>query len=204
MKMLDVVQGSPEWVDARRGIPTASMFDQIVTPSRGELSSSRYGYMAHLLAEWYDDEYGRDGYQGDEMIRGNQLEQRAAAWYEFERAGPARIVRPSLCLTDCGRIGASPDLFIGDDGLAEIKCHTLKTHILGIIQPEGVAAYRCQIQGQLWVTGRKWCDRLRWHPYLEPVVERIERDEVFIEKLATAVTAFADELFANRARFIKR
>jgi hypothetical protein len=29
----DVTQGSPEWLEARLGIPTASEFDKIITPT---------------------------------------------------------------------------------------------------------------------------------------------------------------------------
>ena len=42
-------QGSVEWFEARLGIPTASEFSRIVTPT-GKLSASRHAYMGELLA----------------------------------------------------------------------------------------------------------------------------------------------------------
>ena len=41
-------QGSVEWFEARLGIPTASEFSRIVTPT-GKLSAARVTYMGELL-----------------------------------------------------------------------------------------------------------------------------------------------------------
>ena len=46
----NVAQGTQKWLDLRKGIPTCSRFDEIVTPA-GELSKSAPKYMQHLLAE---------------------------------------------------------------------------------------------------------------------------------------------------------
>ena len=51
--------------------------------------------------------------------------------------------------------------------------------------------HRPQVQGQLWVTGRRWSDTLSYHPELPPALIRIERDEEYIRTLANAVEAFA-------------
>ena len=51
MIVLDCVQGSQAWIDARLGIPTASQFSRIVTPT-GRASTAAEGYTAELLAEW--------------------------------------------------------------------------------------------------------------------------------------------------------
>ena len=54
----------------------------------------------------------------------------------------------------------------------------------------------CKIQalGQLWVTERAWVDIMSYCPGLPPAIVRIGRDEAFIEKLASAVTAFSNVL----------
>ena len=51
------------------GIPTASMFGQIVTPG-GKLSASRGPYMGKLLAEWALGE-PVDAFENDWMERGS-------------------------------------------------------------------------------------------------------------------------------------
>jgi len=35
----------------------------------------------------------------------------------------------------------------------------------------------------MWITGRKWWDFMSFHPMMEPVIIRVERDEEFIGKL---------------------
>jgi len=50
MKVWQVQQGTQEWLRVRAGIPTASAFDSIVTPS-GKPSKSAERYMYTLLAE---------------------------------------------------------------------------------------------------------------------------------------------------------
>ena len=58
-----------------------------------------------------------------------------------------------------------------------------------------MSAYRDQIVGALWLTGRKWCDLVLWAPDLAGIgrdmtVIRIERDEAEIEALSADLTAF--------------
>ena len=44
-------QGTDEWFQARCGIPTASSFDKLITPT-GKPSTQADAYMHQLLAEW--------------------------------------------------------------------------------------------------------------------------------------------------------
>ena len=41
MKVIQCTQGTPDWFEARRGIPTASRFDMILTPKTGKPSAQR-------------------------------------------------------------------------------------------------------------------------------------------------------------------
>ena len=160
MKILDCEQGSAEWIHARLGIPTASQFGRIVTPARKQLAAGRREYMAELIVEWvqgvpYDD------FESEWTERGQALEPQAREYYGFECDMDPREV--GLCLTDNGLAGATPDALVGDDGLLEIKCPMAKNHLLhlagGVVPTKHIA----QVQGQLWVTGRKWCDWMSYH-----------------------------------------
>jgi hypothetical protein len=51
-----------------------------------------------------------------------------------------------------------------------------------------------QVQGGLWITGRKWWDFTSYSRGLPPLIVRVERDEEYIAKLAAAVDAFNQEL----------
>ena len=108
-------------------------------------------------------------------------------------------------------IGCSPDGLIGDDGLLELKCfysgakfiHAYRFGL--VVPPEHVP----QVQGQLWVTGRKWSVFAIFDPRvrasgLDPLLWiRVERDDDYIDNvLAPRVTAFRDYLRAEYERLI--
>src|SRR5690606_40373044 len=52
MRIVDVMQGTPEWEMARLGIPTASQADRILTPGRLKPAAASREYLHQLLAEW--------------------------------------------------------------------------------------------------------------------------------------------------------
>lgn len=196
MKVIDVAQGSVEWTKARLGIPTASNFDNILTPT-GKPSGSVDRYMAALLSEWFFGIPSSD-FESPTMARGSKLEKEAIGWYEWEKDVDTQPV--GLCVTDDGRAGASPDRLVGDDGTTEVKCPLAETQMLYWLNGRP-KEHKVQRQGQLWVTGRQWSDLVVWHPVksLRRIV-RDHRDEEFIKALAEAVTAFCDRLDDAKAK----
>lgn len=192
MKIHNVEQGTPEWLKLRLGIPTASEFDKIVTPAKGELSKSAVKYRNYLIAERL---IGEPLDSVDNLMwveRGKLLEPQAVAQYQFTM--DVETVPIGFITTDDGRIGASPDrLLVGQNGGLEIKCPAPQTHVGYSLDGPG-ADYRCQVQGQLWVAELDFVDFYSFNPAMPPVLIRTERDEPFIAKLAEAVTRFCDEL----------
>lgn len=197
MILHNVKQGSEEWRRLRMGVPTASEFDRILTPT-GKRSESAEPYMYDLLAELM---MGRplDAPSFPWMQRGHDLEADAALWYELQKDVITRVV--GFCTTDDGLIGASPDRLVGEGGQLEVKCPKPETHVRYLLFPhKGVdAKYRVQIMGQLYVTGRQWCDVVSYHPELPSVIVRVERDEEYIGKLAEALKEFCVRLAEGKA-----
>lgn len=200
-RIVDVIQGTPEWYAARSGIPTASEFSQLVT-STGERSKSLAGYAVKLAAEVLagPSEHGFAG--NSATARGKELEAEARAWYEFDQG--VAIDDGTFWMADSGTAGASPDGLIGDEGGVEIKCPLAHNHLAAYLRfldsgsppPEYVA----QVQGSLWVTGRKWWDLVLYHPapMMPKWAWRIEPDAEFHAKLADAVLA----VIAERDRIV--
>jgi len=196
----DVKQGSVEWQQLRAGVPTASEFSRILTPG-GKPSASSRTYLHELVAERL---------MGCPLVkvttammdRGHEMEPEAVAYYEFQNDVGA--VQVGFITTDDGRIGASPDRLIGEDGLLEIKCPAPHTHIGYLLWDEAAKEYMPQLQGQLLVTGRAWVDICSYHPGLPTAVKRVVRDETYITLLQAALDAFcaaldsAMELLAER------
>jgi hypothetical protein len=185
-------QGSEAWRRARMGVPTASQFNRILTPT-GRPSKQAEHYIYELLAELM---MGRplDSESYPWMQRGIDLEEDAALWYEMQRDVTTDTI--GFCMTDDGTIGASPDRLVGDDGLLEIKCPSPAVHVQYLLYPQrGVdAEYRVQVMGQLYVAERKWCDVVSYHPELPKVIVRVERDDEYIALLDDALRKFCEQL----------
>lgn len=198
----DVKQGSEEWRRLRMGVPTASEFHKILTPT-GKPSKQAEGYKYELLAELM---MGRplDAVAYPWMIRGNEMESDAALWYEMQRDVTTEVI--GFCTTDDGLIGASPDRLVGEEGNLELKCPSPAVHVKYLLYPQhGVdAEYKTQVLGQLHVTGRQWCDVVSYHPELPSVIVRVERDEEYIALLDAALKEFCVQLAEGKAELERR
>ncbi len=175
----EIVQGSDDWYQVRAGKPTASCFDKLITPL-GEKSKQMDGYANLLVAERMIGNEVRT-FEGNAYTeRGKELEAEAAAFYEL---------LTEIDLHEVGFVshetgaGCSPDRFVGEEGLLEIKCPAPHTHIDYLLNDALESKYIPQIQGQLFITGKKWCDWMSYHPQLPPVIVRVERDTEYISKL---------------------
>lgn len=191
MRVVNVLQGSEAWEKLRCGIPTTSSFDRIITPVKGDLSDAWRGYAVELLGEelgvivpappTYWQQHGMD------------TEPYAVAAYEKIKGVQTQVVG-FVWPDDHARYGSSPDRLVGDDGLLEVKCpqpeKVIEYHAYGVLPK----AYKPQVQGQLLVTGRKWCDFVAYHPDLAPLIIRVERDEPYIEKMSEALDEFCEKL----------
>lgn len=187
MLVHDFEQGSPEWFQARCGIATASEFSKIITTT-GKPSTQREAYLntkvAELLAGGEVEKW--EGNQWTE--RGNELEANAVAYYEFINDAECK---PVGFVTDDERTyGASPDRLIGDDGLLEVKCPAPHTHVSYLREGKLPTNYFIQVQGQLLVTERKWCDFISYHPKIKSFIVRVDRDEPFIDRLRQSLIDF--------------
>ena len=182
----DVEQYSDAYDQLRRGIPTASQFDKIITPG-GKPSASWKKYAYHLIAERF---LGRkvDSYTSPYMERGLELESDSVEFYEMMR--DVKAERVGFITTDDKLIGCSPDRLIGEDGLLECKVPAPATHVEYLLSGEIDQKYKPQCQGQLFVSDRKWVDILSYHPEMPPVIIRVERDPVFIACLENLLWEF--------------
>ena len=181
-------QGSPEWFEARIGVPTASQFHRIITPKTMKPSGQASGYLAELCAEWALNESLDEG-MSLFMERGIVLEPEALRYYEFDRNITTRAV--GVCFNNDRTLACSPDRLVGEHGGGgvEIKSPGPKAHVSRLL--EGLKdEHRCQVQGCLFVTGRSWWDVMSYHPFLPPVLVRVDRDEAFLKALAEALGDF--------------
>lgn len=195
MKIHEVEQGSDEWHKLRAGKPTASEFSKLIT-SKGEPSKQMAEYAIQLAADLYAGE-PQDRWQGNEWTeRGHEMEDRARAYYE-NTFDTRAVMQVGFITDDAERWGASPDSLVDDDGLLEIKCLKANRHVGAHVFFERngriPSEYIAQVQGQLFVSGRKWCDSLFWHPELPALICRHRPDEKIQINLGLQLKSCLDE-----------
>lgn len=191
----DVEQGSPEWFAARSGIPTASEISSVLAKgrSKNEPSKTRYNYMMKLLSERLTGEV-LDGFAGNSHTeRGHIHEPEARALYGF--LNDVEPLAVGFITNDDRTCGASPDSLVNDDGINEIKSKLPHIHLPVLLSQQVPTEHVLQIQTELWISEREWCDFISYWPELPLVVVRVNRDEEKIGQIAEAVKIFNDELF---------
>lgn len=182
-------QKSPEWFALRLGTCTGSNFSKLVT-AKGSVSEQYKKYASQKVAECITG-HGQEfsDFATKAMLRGNELEPLAVQVYEETMGYRTREI--GMVMTDCGRFAVSPDRYVGRDGLLEIKCPLQDKHMENMLLEEVPDDYKPQIQAQLKITGRKWCDFMSFHPEMyPPVILRMEEDPEFQETLDEAMEAF--------------
>lgn len=191
-------QNTPEWYAKRGGIPTASMFDHVLTPKKMELAAGRKKYACRLIAErllnWQADDLS--GIK--QIMDGKTNEPFAVA--QLEEIYEIETQKIGFIRTNDGRFGASPDRVAGVNlertrinTVLEVKCPTIPVQMERLIFGQE-DAYRCQVQGQLWIAE---AEKAIFYSYTTctPAYElETGRDEAFIKKLVDALEQFSDEL----------
>lgn len=200
MKILECEQGSGEWLKARLGILTASTLDALVTPE-GKLRTGQ-GPETYLYRKLCERLLGfSTEFSGSyDMEQGQVLEREARGWYAFERNLDVREV--GMCLTDDGRVGASPDGLIGEDGGIEIKCFAPENALRTLLTCDVPKDYVVQVQTSLWVTGRAWWDFLSYSRQWPAFVLRVEPDAKMQKAIGDAIETFYAKFDPLCARII--
>jgi putative phage-type endonuclease len=194
-KIIDCVQGTPEWFAARRGRITSSRIDDVMAQNKkGDgYGITRRKYLIQLAGEIITRE-STESYTNSAMQRGVEIEPIAREYYENLTGRKVEQVG----FFQLGEFeGSSPDGLIDDDGDIEIKCPMATTHIENILSNTVPSEYISQIQHQLYVSGRKWCDFMSFHPAFKEkpaVIIRVFRDETLIEKMKKESEIFINDL----------
>jgi putative phage-type endonuclease len=189
-------QNTPEWHQERCGKATASRIADIIATTKSGPSASRKNYLAQLVAERLTGTVA-ESYTNAAMQWGQNTEEQARATYAFLQ-GVDVLKAPFVPHPELIDSGASPDGFVGSDGLIEIKCPNTATHIETLLAGKIDGKYITQMQWQMACTGREWCDFVSYDPrmpeHLAIWVKRVPRDSAMIEELEGAVRVFLAEV----------
>ena len=189
LQVFDCTQGEPEWHLCRLGIPTASKFSDVLAKGQG---ITRRKYLYQLAGEILTGER-HEGYSNQHMERGKEQEDEARKLYQLIYGGDLT----SVGFMRRGDAGASPDSLVGDDGLLEVKTRLphLQVELLATYSEDKPPAENItQVQGQMAISGRSWCDLISYCRGLPLARWQIARDEAFIGRLWAEIDAFNEEL----------
>ncbi len=152
--------------------------------------------MAQLLCERMTGE-PTEFFTSQAMQRGTEIEPVARAAYEAENFVSveqiAWVEHPTIPMAGC-----SPDGFVGEHGLIEIKCKEIHNHLDSILNDRIDPDHQAQMMWQMCVTGRQWCDYVcfddRAPEGLQLFVKRLHRDEEKIKQMEDEVRTFLKDL----------
>lgn len=192
------LQRTPEWHAQRLGKLTASRFGDAVAKTRNGWGASRDRYIAELISERLTG-VPYPSYVSREMMDGIDREPAALASYAFLRdidPQPAGFVEhPRIPMS-----GASPDGYVGADGLIEVKCPAVHTHLAWLMGRASIPDdYVLQAMWQMACLPHiAWVDWMSYCPHLparhQNYVHRMMRDEAMIERMEKQAVDFLAEV----------
>lgn len=184
-------QRSPEWFAARKGRITGSAVGAI-------LGLSPFNKPKDIMRKMVRDYIGLPNeFTGNVATEWGTLNE-PGALKEYEML-TNNTVEPATFVMYEDWLGASPDGLIREDGLIEIKCpYGIRNHDVPKFKTiEEQPHYHAQIQVQLLVTGRKWCDFFQWTPK-NMTIQRVNFSEDYTQTLIKGLRAFWDEYLHER------
>lgn len=198
LEIIDCDQNSAEWIAARCGVITASNFACLLMKGKGGgPSETRRKYLYDLAGERLTGQTA-EGWGGNKHTeRGHAMEPDARNLYAFQTDNEPKLIG----FMKRGKIGASPDSLVGDDGLLEIKTKLPRLQLEVLESGEVPSEHFAQLQGQLLVSGREWVDFVSYWPGLPVFIKRVHCDIQYMAMLSEAIERFEAELSALVNRF---
>jgi hypothetical protein len=189
----DFEQGSDRWLQARCGMLTASEFDRILTPTLKIADNPKSRSHLWEMAAQRISQYVEPQYISDAMLRGQEDEIKAREAYSKAYAEVATcgfVTNNKWGFT----LGCSPDGLVGDDGMIEVKSRCQKFQVETIVEGKMPDDFLLQVQGELLVTQRQWCDFISYSGGLPMVVYRVFPDETVQAAIVDAAAKFESRI----------
>lgn len=186
----DLIQGSDEWLEARRGIVTASVVGKLVTPTLKVADNDTSRALTRLLVAERITGFIVPTYQTDAMMRGTMDEPLARNLYREHHRGVREFGFITRDLGNGAILGYSPDGLVGGDGLIEVKSREPHLHLAVILGADIPHAHMAQMQAGMLASGREWTDYLSYCGGMPMHVRRVERDAAWADAITRAVVNF--------------
>ena len=192
----NIDQHSEAWHEARLGRVTGTRFKSLVA---GETTQTYKDLVTNLACEIIT---GRAEESYSNAIMEHGIETEPEARKEYESYFGVEVNQVGFVIPDEDNefhnwCGVSPD-GLTEDGMIEIKCPLMKTHLEYIEGGKLPTEYRNQVQGQLFVTGLPYCDFVSYVEGMKLFIVRVLPDtELFAkfeERLAVLIEQVNEKL----------
>ena len=146
------------------------------------------------------------------------IDNESVAIREYEQEFGCKVEKCGIFMDTCGYLGGSPDGLVGSDGIVEIKCpfrmkassNMADFHRLGFLkknskdQFEVVTSHKYyhQIQGNLYLTKRKFCDFVVWTPQIMLCI-RISQDLLWQDNIGLIQLYYVEKLVPKIKEFFE-
>lgn len=201
-------QGSADWLQERAGHVTASCFSDVLAVSKrdGKPLKAREDYLMKLVVERITGK-PIESPSSFAMSWGTDAEPYARTEYELITGRMVREVGFKRH-SNIEFVGASSDGLVSNDGGIEIKCPYNSAVHLKTIRDGMPEEHIAQVQGQMWILGLSWTDFCSYDPRmpseLRLFVQRIERDDQFINNLDAEISIFLEEINSQVEQILKK
>lgn len=191
----ELIQGSDKWLDARKGILTASEMKLCLTPTLKQADNEKLRSHVWEIAAQRITDYVEPTYIGDDMIRGWSDEVLARAKYE-EKTGQTVEEVGFITNDKWGfTLGYSPDGCVaGTKGGIECKSRRQKFQVQTIVEwhRDKVVPvdFILQCQTGLLVAEWDWLDLVSYSGGLHMAIMRVYPDAKLHEAIVNAAGAF--------------
>ena len=183
-------QRSEEWFDLRTGRMTASDFATMANGTKAGIETLCFKTAAEIITGQRAEGFKTNA----AMQHGIDTEDEAREQYS---ATAFEFVQEVGFISDGEYLGCSPDGLVGDDGGVEIKCPQMATHLKYILKGDDAwKAYKWQVMGSLWLSGRSWWDWVSYSPQFG--------DKGLIIQRVTPCDEMYEQLHAGSKACIKR
>lgn len=176
----ELIQKSDEWFNVRLGKFTGSKFHTFFGNSK-----TKENELNRIIDEILTGVRKVKFFSTHHMERGNLLEEPARILYEKTTKN---IVEEVGFVEKNRYVGCSPDGMVSDDGIIEIKCPCDKVFLEYIekgkknIKP----VYITQMQFNMYVSEKTWCDFVVYNPNFEDepiLIYRMHKNDEYFNKI---------------------
>ena len=189
-------QRTDEWYQIRLGRLTGSDFHTFLGNSE-----TKKNKLLQKAAEKITGESDEEHILTEDIQRGIDLEDEAILMYEMQTGNTVDKVG---FIEKDEFSGCSPDGLVGTDGIIEVKCPKQSVFLKQVVEDKIKPEYYTQIQYNLFISGRKWCDYIAYNKKFPLFIKRFDIDKETFEKIEKTLNECTEKIKEFISSYKKR